>query len=184
MKDLCVIQYAKLNGVLEMIRDHETLDHGSRAFHSFVQSYDTAELRRSAQEYAEDPDMETEPPYPVASSAYLQVYLDAWLAVGGGVEWSGGDYTTWLRTVVNVADAVMQQSVSCNFIGTPDRHYSDGYARPIIGVHHPRGDGHDYLDPDRYAVAAYRWERRGSGLLQLDYSRLDDHRQLPRSLFE
>ena len=143
-------------------------------FEEFVSHYDTPELRRSAQSYvkwcAEEPEMVAEGTHGPHPSVYLQIYLHAWLS-NGAVEWSGGSYVAWTRIVVNLADAAMRDADLCNYISTPPPEWNDSaaYARPIVGIHDASLDGHDFLDPDLYAVEAYRWDRRDSGLLQPVY---------------
>lgn len=142
----------------------ETFNYGVRAFERFVHHYDDYDIRTSAALYAKDPDT-TRYDMP---SVYLQTYLDQWLLTGGGVEWSGNNHTTWVRLVVATADAVMRGSVACDYYGPkpPDRDPERGYSRPIVAIYEDGSRGEDFLDPDYYAVAAYRWSHRGSGLLQ------------------
>ena len=143
----------------------------TRAFQTFVQHYEDRDVRSGALEYAKDPNADD---YTEVYSIYLQTYLSAWLKHGAGVEWSGGDYGAWTRIVVNIADTVMRGEVSCDYVGPGVFEYdpsepSRAYARPIVGIHQPGYMGSDFLDPDRYAVEVYRWDRRGMHRLQEDY---------------
>ena len=143
----------------------EALDNAVRAFELFTHHYDDYDIRSSAVHHAEHPDAYPQHDTP---SIYLQTYLDQWLLTGGGVEWSGNNHTTWLRVVMAAADAVMRGDVTCDYYG-PKPPYVDPertYPQPIIGIYEYGSRGDDFLDPDYYAVAAYRWSHRGSGLLQ------------------
>lgn len=153
---------------MQMI-EHGPTGEATRAFQHFVHHYDDRDVRRSAQIYAEDPNADE---HTEIYSIYLQTYLSAWLGRGGGVEWSGANYNAWTRIVVNIADCVMRGQVTCDYEGPhpPASNRARAYARPIVGINHPDYMGHDYLDPDRFAVEVYRWDRRGTRQLQEDYS--------------
>ena len=156
--------------------EHGPIGEATQAFQTFVRHYDDKDVREMARIYAEDPNADE---HTEIWSIYLQTYLSSWLKYGGGVEWSGADYNAWTRIVVNIADCVMRGQVTCDYEGFHPPAASDpsrAYARPIVAIHNPDYLGHDYLDPDRYAVEVYRWNRRGARQLQEDYSdyNLDD----------
>lgn len=133
----------------------------TRAFQRFVNGWDYSFLRSDARRFAAVP-LEEREQYLAdheASSAYLQTYLGEWVMAGGGVEWTGGDFDVYARTALNIADCVMRGTVNCHYTG------EDPYERPIMGIHCPDDGDSDFLERTGYAVAAYRWDRRNSGLL-------------------
>lgn len=140
---------------------HGRIGEATDAFERFVHALDDDDLRRSATELAKVAleDRKEYLAHRVASSAYLQTYLGEWVRDGAGVEWTGGDFGVYSRTVLNIADGVLRGTINCDYWG------DDPYKREIIGIHDPEGDEHDFLEPTGYAVAAYRWDRRRSGLL-------------------
>ncbi|WP_163513555.1 hypothetical protein [Fodinicola acaciae] len=140
------------------------------AFQDFVAPYDT----RSRQD----------------DYTLLQDYLVDWLEAGSAVEYSGGNYETFLKVALHVADAVMKDPSILDYHPPSPGPYPDTpeeqaaweaarapISRPIEGILDPTKHSYDAFDRQCYEVVAFRRSNRGTGALFLEAT---DHRKWDR----
>lgn len=89
---------------------------------------------------------------------YLQEWLGQWLEHGDGPAATGGNYETWLRVCIDIADAVMRHELSLNYAGTEEAGYADARERRIEGLHEPGYTGAYFLDRAGYEAEVYQRE--------------------------
>lgn len=109
---------------------------------------------------------------------YLQEYLGAWLVAdnGGAVEYTGRNYTSYLRVCYYIADIVFkgeEEMLSCPGIASEAsakedsneiRTTSDPPSRQVIGLLNPDPENEAvFLDSDFYATVAYQQEHGSRG---------------------
>lgn len=117
-----------------------------QSFEFFVSRFDTSDVSTVDEEH-------------------LQTYLVYWLEEGNGVEYTGRNYETYLRAVVEIADAALQGELDMDYIGSADVGRTDARVRRLKGIHHPDGSESAFLDRATYEIAAYRHENRQRGML-------------------
>lgn len=76
------------------------------------------------------------------SYRYLQAWLGDWLIRGDGVAATAGNYETWLRTCVDIADAVFRQEINLD----------------VDGIHEPSQGAAQCFDRVGYEAVVYQRE--------------------------
>jgi hypothetical protein len=89
---------------------------------------------------------------------YLQEYLAYWIEVGDGIPATGRNFETYMRVVVDIADAVVRGEISCDYKGTEEAGYQDAYQRNVVGIHDEGYAGSRAFEKEHYEVVAYRRE--------------------------
>ncbi|MEC3976225.1 hypothetical protein [Amycolatopsis sp. H20-H5] len=108
--------------------------------------------------------------YDEGTDSYLQEYLTGWLEEGNGIELTGGNYETYLRVALDIADAAMCGAINFDYQGTKDYAFKDAYPRRVVAIHQPNAPSSHYADRQEYEVIAYRRAHPGRGDLTFDYS--------------
>lgn len=110
-------------------------------FQTFVHGFDTYQLANS------------DVPEDERTIRYLGFFLRSWLEEGHGLRMTGGNYESYLRVSLDIADAVMQGNIDFNYNGSSER---EPYERQIDGIHNP-GDEHvaEYADRMLYEQLAH-----------------------------
>jgi hypothetical protein len=80
----------------------------------------------------------------------LQTYLGDWLYGGCAVEYTGGNYETYLRVALDIADATMRGEIDYSYTG------KNGYPRTVTSIHQEGATYSDIFSRTTYEVIEYQ----------------------------
>jgi hypothetical protein len=116
---------------------------------------------------------------PEEDDAYLGDFLKSWLQNGSGIEETGGEYETYLRVVLNLADQALRGELDVNYRGTPEQNYEDARQRRIVAIDDEGPTGGYALDRATYEQIRFRFLNAGRGLLEEERLAIEYRNQHP-----